>query len=473
MLRSSRHIVRVTIASLIAVSGAAAQSTIHVSAACGNDAWTGQSDVCAAPNGPKRTIGAAIAIAVTGDTVLVADGSYSGAGNRNLNFAGRDIIVMSSGGPGMCIIDCGLAGRAFVLNSGETAAAVIEGFAIVAGKPPAGSLDPRGGGIAIMPPAFGQPAPSPTIRHCIFVDCDTGVFNGGAMFIGNLSTTLVERCRFIDNTSGGGSAVQTESATPGFIACEFLGNTAGVGGAILLSSGSAPTFINCLFADNVGTNPGGGAIYCNAGSNPTIINCTFVNNSGNGGAIYSSRSSVPTVIGSILYGNSPNQIFVDASGGQPDVSYSNIEGGWPGTGNLADDPNLVDPSGGDFRLASGSPCIDAADNTALPAFITTDLDGNPRFLDDPTMPNVGIPGGTGGNAIADMGCYESQTPGCYADCDTTTGQGVLDIFDFLCFGNRFAANDPYACDCDTSTGLGVCDIFDFLCFGNAFSAGCP
>ncbi len=62
---------------------------------------------------------------------------------------------------------------------------------------------------------------------------------------------------------------------------------------------------------------------------------------------------------------------------------------------------------------------------------------------------------------------------CYADCDTTTGPGILDIFDFLCFGNRFASNDPYACDCDTSTGPGVCDIFDFLCFGNAFSAGCP
>ena len=62
--------------------------------------------------------------------------------------------------------------------------------------------------------------------------------------------------------------------------------------------------------------------------------------------------------------------------------------------------------------------------------------------------------------------------GCYADCDTSTGVGVLDIFDFLCFGNRFAANDPYACDCDTTTGPGVCDIFDFLCFGNEFNAGC-
>jgi hypothetical protein len=62
---------------------------------------------------------------------------------------------------------------------------------------------------------------------------------------------------------------------------------------------------------------------------------------------------------------------------------------------------------------------------------------------------------------------------CYADCDQSTGAGVLDIFDFLCFQNSFVAAEPYACDCDTSTGPAVCDIFDFLCFQNAFVAGCP
>ncbi len=62
---------------------------------------------------------------------------------------------------------------------------------------------------------------------------------------------------------------------------------------------------------------------------------------------------------------------------------------------------------------------------------------------------------------------------CYADCDPSTGPGVLDIFDFICFGNRFDQGDPYACDCDMTTGPGVCDVFDFLCFNNAFVAGCP
>src|SRR5690606_32747712 len=55
---------------------------------------------------------------------------------------------------------------------------------------------------------------------------------------------------------------------------------------------------------------------------------------------------------------------------------------------------------------------------------------------------------------------------CYADCD---GSGELDVFDFLCFQNLFAAGDPQA-DCDQS---GELDIFDFLCFQNAFAAGCP
>ncbi len=86
-----------------------------------------------------------------------------------------------------------------------------------------------------------------------------------------------------------------------------------------------------------------------------------------------------------------------------------------------------------------------------------------------------IPFTTGGSTFTPRvfaGVIHYESSSCYADCDTSTGVGVLDIFDFLCFGNRFSAGDPYACDCDTSTGPLVCDIFDFLCFGNEFNAGC-
>lgn len=62
---------------------------------------------------------------------------------------------------------------------------------------------------------------------------------------------------------------------------------------------------------------------------------------------------------------------------------------------------------------------------------------------------------------------------CYPDCDQSTGTGVLDIFDFLCFQDSFVSSQLYACDCDLSTGPGICDVFDFLCFQNAFVSGCP
>jgi PQQ-like domain len=69
--------------------------------------------------------------------------------------------------------------------------------------------------------------------------------------------------------------------------------------------------------------------------------------------------------------------------------------------------------------------------------------------------------------------FASLVDGCYADCDQSTGVGVLDVFDFLCFQNSFVNAQPYACDCDTSTGPGVCDVFDFLCFQSAFVGACP
>lgn len=60
----------------------------------------------------------------------------------------------------------------------------------------------------------------------------------------------------------------------------------------------------------------------------------------------------------------------------------------------------------------------------------------------------------------------------YADCDNSTGPGVMDLFDFLCFIDSFIAGTAYACDCDNSTGPEGCDIFDFLCFQTAFVTGC-
>jgi hypothetical protein len=61
---------------------------------------------------------------------------------------------------------------------------------------------------------------------------------------------------------------------------------------------------------------------------------------------------------------------------------------------------------------------------------------------------------------------------CYANCDGSTGEPLLTSNDFLCFLNRFAANDPWA-NCDGSTGSPVLTSNDFQCFLNRFATGCP
>ena len=61
---------------------------------------------------------------------------------------------------------------------------------------------------------------------------------------------------------------------------------------------------------------------------------------------------------------------------------------------------------------------------------------------------------------------------CYPNCDASTVSPVLNIIDFACFLNRFAAGDP-AANCDRSTTPPVLSVNDFGCFLNKFASGCP
>jgi hypothetical protein len=127
-------------------------------------------------------------------------------------------------------------------------------------------------------------------------------------------------------------------------------------------------------------------------------------------------TSFPTVTNCIFWDN------MDVSGvgtetpivGPAQVNYSLVQRGWTGpggVGNIDADPQFVDPDGPDniigtrddnLRLRYGSPAIDAGDNTAVT--VLADLDGNPRFVDDPHTPDTG----NGTPPIVDMGAYEFQ-----------------------------------------------------------------
>jgi hypothetical protein len=163
-------------------------------------------------------------------------------------------------------------------------------------------------------------------------------------------------------------------------------------------------------------------------SETTIANCTFRGNSASaeGGGMYNHLSS-PTVANCIFWENTDTngdgmdesaQIH-DGPDSSSDVTHSCIQGcdtdcADPGSCNIGDDPQFADVDG---RLSAGSPCIDAGENTAMTE--PTDLDGNPRRVDDPCTddcPHCPDPADCGDPPIVDMGAYEFQAP-LDTDCD--------------------------------------------------------
>ena len=110
----------------------------------------------------------------------------------------------------------------------------------------------------------------------------------------------------------------------------------------LYCAGSSPTVANCLVVGNRSTGPGGGAVYC-ADSNAVFVNCTISGNyGGEGGAGLYTADSNAVLVGSIVWANLPNEIVV-GSGPDPNLTYCDIDAGWPGVGNIDADPLFALP----------------------------------------------------------------------------------------------------------------------------------
>ncbi|HTF90181.1 MAG TPA: right-handed parallel beta-helix repeat-containing protein [Planctomycetota bacterium] len=433
-------------------------------------------NAAAAPGGngsqaaPFQAIGQGIGAALSGDTVLVASGVYTGANNRNLDFTGRDLVVRSTGSPASCVIDCQGSGRAFNFHSGETAASRLQGFTITGGNavPP---LVAGGGGICVS-------SSSPTIVSCVISNCTSPGFGGGiylwgsssrvercsiqgnsttgtnswgggvAMFAGTPNgRTLLSRCLIEGNTSvGGGGGIVADppsGALPSIIShCKILGNTTGgAGGGLYVLGYFSPDTValdNCLILGNTALLGGG----VSGGETALIANCTLVGNQATqeGGGVFPTGGGLSKVRDSILWGNvAPigSQAGLRDSGTVLLVRYSNVQGGQAGVhvgsaatlnwsvGNLALDPLFTDADGpdnnsltfgdNDYRLAALSPCIDAADNLIVePDWLDLDGDGNTTepvpFDYDFRARFVDVPAvpdtGNGTPPLVDMGAHE-------------------------------------------------------------------
>jgi parallel beta-helix repeat protein/predicted outer membrane repeat protein len=238
------------------------------SAAFALSVWSVVPAVAAVVNvpGDQPTIQAGIDAAQAGDTVLVADGTWSGPGNRNIRFYGKAITVVSGGGPGSCTIDCELSGRGVIFDGGEGPGSVLEGFTIT------GAFDTTGQGAGVI--CFDS---SPTLTSNVVTGNQSSAAGGGIACHG--ASPVLEDCTVSENLAGW------------------------CGGGIACLGGSSPQITGCTISGNQASVDGGG-IYCEAASNATIESCTVSGNlaAGYGGGLCAIESS-PVVTGSDILEN--------------------------------------------------------------------------------------------------------------------------------------------------------------------------
>jgi parallel beta-helix repeat protein len=283
---------------------------------------------------------------------------------------------------------------------------------------------------------------SPTLNNVTF--SGNNAIIGGGLYEASSSPVLTN-CTFSQNTASGtvllpigyaggdGGGMVNVYSSPTLTDCTFIGNTAyyypgyfsGFGGG-MGNNDSFPTLTNCTFIGNT-AGYGGGGIYSHISSSPNLINCTFSGNtaSSSGGGMYNDSSS-PTLTNCIAWGG---DTLVDVNNSNTTATYTDIQGGHAGAGNYNADPQFIrnpnpgtdgvwgtgDDDYGNLRLQDASPCINAGSNQAVPAGITTDLDGNPRIT----------------YGVVDMGSYEWQMPG------DANGDGSVNTLDFIALAQNF------------------------------------
>jgi hypothetical protein len=402
-----------------------------------------------------------------GDTVIVADGTYTGDGNRDIDFFGKAITVKSENGPYSCIIDCQgtreQPHRGFQFYNYEDDRSVLDGFTITNG------WAEHGGGITCY---FGSPTVQncivkknnsefgggvysgrnePTFRNCTITGNITtggqldGRIKGGGGFCCYFSDITITNCTISDNVAtgagvrgGGGIFFYIGNLTVS--KSRIIGNSCDGGGGGIYARpwpSSSALISNCIVSDNHAKY--GGAMYIlehTWDARPVIRNCTISGNSATvrNGGIYG-YSGVPYIFNSIIWGNNPAAIY-----GIP--KYCDLPVRHYDPSNIKQDPLFVNPGGGNYHLRPNSPCINTGDPNYIAGPDDTDIDGEPRVMggrvdmgvDEFTIPNTSpVACIAGGNQTVqgDSDCRATVTldASCSSDADSTAGTNddIIDV----------------------------------------------
>ncbi len=236
--------VTLLIATLVAVPSLATTYTVHADG-----------------SGAFPTIQEAVAAAADGDTVSLTDGTFTGSGNRDVDFMDRNIVVRSEGGdPSLCIIDCqgspAQPHRGFFLESWDITDAVLEGLTIQGGYVRGDWHEGQGGGIYV----YGA---IPTILNCVIVDCEAD--DGGGLYVSECDA-IIRGCTIIGNVAhedGGGAHLVEDYVL--VEDCLIAGNVAVRGGGIYRFGGEDHvTIVGTTISANLAQV--GGGIWQQAGS---------------------------------------------------------------------------------------------------------------------------------------------------------------------------------------------------------------
>jgi|GEM_PF-511419 len=386
--------------------------------------------------GDAPDIQAAIDSSSHGDTVLVAAGTYTGDGNRDLDFGGRNIIMLAEDGPETTIIDCEGTSlephRGLSFHRGEDTTAVVDGFTIRNGYGPVIYGASHGGGILC------DFASSPIIRNCVFENNQAG-YGGGLCLV--KCAIRVYNCVFKNNSAQEGGGVFSIIAQGEILLenCFFYGNEAINNGGAVSSLFSSMVIENATLSHN---NDGvDNSVLYNVGTELTVKNSIFAFNRGDGPLISSDDLNLSC---SNFFGNTDT------------TEYG-------GDFITANDPFFCDTAGLDFSIDSLSSCAAAFPLNECGVLIgayepgcknLSDSDGDGIYDEIDNCPDDANPGQEDANGdgfgdacccIGDRGnvnCSEQQQPDI---------SDITRLIDYLYLSHAPLCCPPEA-DCNASGG---------------------